>query len=154
MVAKSWLRAGLIALGVLEVAVGVWQYLFPLSFYTGLPTVSLDPPFNEHLMSDVGGLTLALAAVVIYAAVHLEHRLTCGSLIGYIVFAVSHGLFHVTHLAGCTAADAVGLLVLLGVDALVPILLLVLARQVRRLECTQEVVGTNDNHLASTQRDR
>jgi H+/Cl- antiporter ClcA len=132
MTAKWWLRAGLILLAVTETAVGVWQYFFPEPFYTNFPTVSLDPPFNEHLMSDVGGLTLAITAVLIYAAIHLDHRLVTGALTGFIVFAVTHVLFHATHLDGFTTSDAVEVLTVLTVDAIIPIVLLLVARRVRQ----------------------
>jgi hypothetical protein len=132
MTAKTWLRAGLLLLVLIEGVIGVWQYFFTHSFFTGFPTVALDPPYNEHLLSDVGGLTLALAAVVGHAAIRLEYRLVRGALAGFIVFALSHLAFHATHLAGFDAGDAIAVLAVLGVDAVLPILLLVLARHVHR----------------------
>jgi hypothetical protein len=132
MTAKAWLRAGLILLAATETVVGVWQYFFPESFYANFPTVSLDPPFNEHLMSDVGGLTLAITAVLVYAAIHPEHRLVTGALTGFIVFAVTHVLFHATHLDGFTTSDAVEVITVLTVDAIIPIALLLVVRAYRR----------------------
>jgi hypothetical protein len=131
MNARTWLRAGMVLLVVIETVIGVWQYFFSHSFFTDFPTVSLDPPYNQHLMSDVGGLTLAITAVVAYAAIHLEYRLVCGALTGYIVFAVTHLLFHLTHLDGFTTADAVENLTVLAIDAVLPIVLLFLARATR-----------------------
>ncbi|HKN95961.1 MAG TPA: hypothetical protein VJX10_02495 [Pseudonocardiaceae bacterium] len=127
---QTWLRAGLLFLVLVETGVGAWQYFFPRSFFADIPTVALDPPYNQHLMSDVGGLTLAITAVVAYAAIHLEYRLVCGALLGYVVFAVTHVLFHATHLDGFGAADAVALVTGLGVLAVVPVALLVLARRI------------------------
>jgi hypothetical protein len=127
--ARSWLRGGLLFLIMVETVVGGWQYFFSRSFYLHFPTVALDPPYNQHLLSDVGGLTLALTAVLVFAAVHLEYRLVCAALTGYIVFAVSHVLFHVTHLDGFGVSDAVEVLVTLVGDVVIPVLLLVLARR-------------------------
>jgi hypothetical protein len=127
---RAWLRAGLLFLVTVETVVGVWQYVFPKSFFTDFPTVAIDPPFNEHLMSDVGGLTLAITAVVAYAAVHLDLRLVRGALLGFLVFAVSHVLFHATHLDGFGVGDAVAVLTGLGVVAVLPIVLLVLAGRI------------------------
>lgn len=47
--------------------VGVWAAGFPQSFYDSFPGfgfvwISVDGPFNEHLIRDVGSLYLALAA--------------------------------------------------------------------------------------------
>jgi hypothetical protein len=131
---RAWLRGGLLFLVLVETVVGAWQYFAPRSFFTHFPTVALDPPFNEHLMSDVGGLTLAITAVVAYAAGHLEYRLVSGALIGYIVFAVTHVLFHATHLDGFGAADAVEVVTVLAVSAVIPIALLVLARRIDQAE--------------------
>jgi hypothetical protein len=44
-------RYGLILLIVLDGIVGGWQYFFPRSFFDDFPTVKLDPPYNEHLVS-------------------------------------------------------------------------------------------------------
>lgn len=128
MNAKSWLRAGLLALAATQGAIGVWQYFFTRAFYDDFPTVSLDPPYSKHFLSDVGGLTLALAVVVAYAAVYLEYRLVCGALLGFIVFAVSHAAYHVTHLARFGQGDAIALVTLLVTDAAIPAALLILAR--------------------------
>lgn len=123
------LRGGLLLIVGVETVVGAWQYFAPRSFFANFPTVALDPPFNEHLVTDLGGLTLAITAVVLYAAIHLEYRLVCGALIGYIVFAVTHVLFHATRLDGFGTADAVEVVTGLAVFAVIPIWLLVLARR-------------------------
>jgi hypothetical protein len=124
----------LLVLVVLEGIIGTWQYFFTRSFYDDFPTVSLEPPYNQHLLSDVGGLTLAITVMVAYAAIHLEYRLVCGALIGFIVFAVTHVAFHAAHLAGLGVGDAVEVIVVLTVDAIIPVLLLLLAGRVRRDE--------------------
>jgi hypothetical protein len=131
---RAWLRAGLLFLVVVETVIGVWQYFFSASFFADFPTVALDPPYNQHLMTDVGGLTLAITAVVVYAAIHLEHRLVRGALLGYLVFAVTHELFHATHLDGFGATDAVAVVTGLAIFAVVPIALLVLARRIDLVE--------------------
>lgn len=131
MTTKHWVRVGLVYLCSYQVVVGLWQYAFPRSFYDDLPTVDNDPPFNEHLMRDVGGLGLALAAVIVIAAVVLEYRLVCAALAGNAVYAVTHLMFHVSHLGGWTTADAVTLASVLGVHALVPMAIWLAARHVR-----------------------
>jgi hypothetical protein len=74
------LRAGLVFLVVTQVLVGGWQLVAPHSFYADGPVpghhwVDLLPPYNEHLMRDVGALNLALGVVLAVAAVGLERRL-------------------------------------------------------------------------------
>jgi len=122
---RSWLRAGLVLLTLLQAVTGGWQYFAPLAFYH-LPTVDADPSFNEHLMTDVGGLGLALAVVLGAAALRMERSLVQAALAGYLVYSVSHLAFHLTHLDRLPATDATLLtaaLVLLPAFALVLLLI-------------------------------
>jgi hypothetical protein len=53
-------------------ALGLWQWLFPASFYADFPGlghrwVSPDGPYNEHLMRDVGQGNLAVGTVALVA---------------------------------------------------------------------------------------
>ena len=68
--------------------------------------MSLDPPYNEHLVSDIGGLNLALVAVLIFAAVSLERRLVLAALTGLGFEAVlTIVLLIVTFRSGRPAGD-------------------------------------------------
>jgi len=109
------LRAGLLLLTVIEAGQGLWLYLAPRSFYDDIPTVAADPPFNAHLLSDIGGLSLAMAVVLGASAVLMDRNLIRAALAGYTVYAVSHLLFHATHTGGLPATDAAALLAGLSV---------------------------------------
>jgi hypothetical protein len=125
---RAWLRAGLVLLAVIQALTGAWQYFAARSFFN-FPTVAAGAPFNEHLMTDVGGLGMALAVVLGAAALRMERGLVQAALAGYLVYCVSHLAFHATHLMGLPATDAALLLtglVLLPAFALA--LLLVAAR--------------------------
>jgi hypothetical protein len=132
MTQRTWLRTGLIALIVLDGTVGAWQYFFPRSSYTDFPTVSLDPPYSQHLVSDIGGLNLALVTVLAFAAVTLEHRLVMAALTGFAVYAVTHFLFHVLHTGQFSLGDAIGVGTGLGLEAVLTLALMVLARTSNR----------------------
>jgi hypothetical protein len=108
------LRVGLLLLTGIEAGLGFWLYLAPRSFYDDIPTVAADPPFNEHLLTDIGGLSLALAVILGASAVLMERNLIRAALAGYIVYAVSHLLFHATHIGGLPTADAAALLTVLS----------------------------------------
>ena len=127
MRAPATVRAGLILLAITDVAQGFWQYFLPRSFYEHVPTVALNPPFSAHLMTDVGGLNLAMAVVLGASAIIMERHLVITALTAYLVYAVSHLLFHVTHLTGFTAADMALTTTGLGVLAAAPAALLVAA---------------------------
>src|SRR5437764_2554689 len=87
--ARNVVRLGLALVAAGGAFIGTWQYVFPKSFFTDFPTVSLDPPFNEHLMTDVGGLTLAMTVVTVFALVWTERRVVVAAMSGDLVFAAS-----------------------------------------------------------------
>jgi hypothetical protein len=123
----AWLRAGLALLAVIEALQGFWMYFAPRSFYDDVPTVSADPPFNQHLMTDIGGLGLAMAVVMGGAAVLMDRGLIRVALVAYLVYSVSHLLFHVTHLMGLSPGGTAFLLTGLSLLPLIALALLILS---------------------------
>ena len=112
MTARTLLRVGLLVLATIQAVVGVWALAAPQAFYDGFPLpgrrwVALLPPYNEHLVRDVGGLNLALAFVLGAAAVTVDRRMVRVALLALAVFAVPHTAFHAGHLSGFPPADAV-----------------------------------------------
>lgn len=122
---RSWLRAGVVLLAVAQGLVGVVQLLAPKVFYDDFPTpdhpwVSPIPPYSEHLIRDIGALTLAYAFVLTVAAVTMDRLMVRTALVGSLILAVPHFVFHASHLARFPTGDAIGLLSLLGLAVLVP----------------------------------
>ncbi|SRR6266536_4141636 len=106
----TWLRGGLAVLTVTQAVVGAWAFFFPRGFYDDAPTVhvgTFGPPFNEHFVSDTGGLYLATAVVLGAATLYMERRLIYTALVAYLVFSVAHLLFHVRHLEGFPPVDSI-----------------------------------------------
>jgi hypothetical protein len=106
------LRAGLMILAAMQVVVGAWALLAPRAFYDGFPLpghawVALLPPYNEHLVRDVGALNLALTVVLGAATWTLDRTTIRVALLAVAVFAVPHTVFHAGHLTGFPAGDAV-----------------------------------------------
>ena len=130
--AQGWQRAGLTVLALITLIAGAWQYFAPRSFYTDVPTVAADPPFNQHLMTDVGGLGLALALVLGAAAVTMDRLLIRVALAAYLVYSISHLLFHITHLTGLSAGGAAFLVTSLTLLPVLALALLILATRARR----------------------
>lgn len=134
MTPRRWLRGGLIFLALSQGLVGAVQLLLPQWFYEDFPTpahpwVSLLPPYNEHLMRDVGAGTLAYVLVLAVAAVSMDRLLVYTALAANLVFTVPHFLFHATHLEPFPPVDAVTQTALLSVGVLLPAGLLMLARR-------------------------
>lgn len=130
---RIWLRAGMWFLTVTQVGVGLWQLLLPRVFYDVGPVpghawVALLPPYNEHLMRDVGALNLSVAVVLVVAAVTLERRLTRIALVSYLVFSLPHFVFHTTHLQHFPPGEAVGQTIALAIAVLLPVALLLSTR--------------------------
>ncbi|MEV0049591.1 hypothetical protein AB0H34_03725 [Saccharopolyspora shandongensis] len=122
---RAWLRAGLVFLTFVHVAVGSWTLLFPYSFYGRVPTVGDYPPFNEHLFRDFGAMNLAMSVVLGAGAVFLERTLVYVALASNLVWAVPHLAFHTAHPANTAGAVLVAAL---GVIVAIPVVLLVLTR--------------------------
>jgi hypothetical protein len=94
---NTLLRVGISFLALVELSVGVVATLTPRVFYDEVPGVSLVSPYSEHLMRDLGAMNLALAVVTFVAAVTMEQLVIRTALTAYLVFAIPHLLFHVTH---------------------------------------------------------
>lgn len=120
------LRAGVWFLTVVEIAIGLVATLAPRAFYDYVPWVDLIPPFSEHLMRDYGAMNLSLALVFVVAAITMERRMVRIALGAYLLFAIPHLIFHLTHLEPFTTAGAVGQTIVLTVAVLLPVALLIL----------------------------
>ena len=108
---RTLLRVGLALLAAMQAYVG-WALLAPRAFYDGFPLaghawVAMLPPYNEHLVRDVGAYSLALTVPVIAAAITGDRRSVRVALLALAAFAVPHAIFHAGHLAGFPPADAV-----------------------------------------------
>lgn len=117
------------ATAVLGLYVGVWAAVFPLSFYDSFPGlgfiwISVDGPYNEHLIRDVGSLYLALAAAGIAAT--FSRTPDAGRVVGvaWAVFGIPHFAYHAAHFGDMAAADVIGNTVSLGASLLLGIALM------------------------------
>jgi hypothetical protein len=120
----------LLALTVFNFAlVGVWAALAPKSFYDDFPGgghhwVSVNGPYNEHLVRDVGTLNLALAAIALAALVRPVLYLVQVLAGAALVNAAPHFLYHLFHLDVFSTTDKVAQTTSLAVTVIVPALLL------------------------------
>jgi hypothetical protein len=101
-------------LGVLAAVqglVGTWALVAPLVFYEGFPLpghswVALLPPYNEHLVRDVGALNLGVAVVLTGAALRADRATVRLAAIAGLVVAVPHTAYHALQLSHFPPADA------------------------------------------------
>jgi hypothetical protein len=105
----------------LQGVVGVWTLLAPVSFYSSFPIaghgwVALLPPYNEHLIRDVGEFSLALTVVLGAAAVTGQRLLSIVAICALALYAVPHAVYHALHLEGFSTADAAAQMVGIGLQ--------------------------------------
>ena len=98
-------------LALAEAFVVVWALFAPASFYQSFPGagqawVSLLPPYNEHLITDVGELSLALTVVLAAAALTGHWLLSVVAMIAFAVYTLPHVIFHSFHLEGFSRGEA------------------------------------------------
>lgn len=131
------LRVGLLVLAATQAFVGLWALPAPRSFYDDFPApghnwVSVLPPYNEHLVRDVGALSLALTVLLVAAAIWLDRRLVAITLVVFAVWTIPHVVFHSFHLHGFSPLDAVLQTVGFGIEVVVAaVLAVVLVRSGR-----------------------
>jgi hypothetical protein len=107
-------NAARLALAILLLAaasIGFTATLAPHAFYDDFPFlrhwVDLLPPYNEHLVTDVGGLYLGFAVLFAWAAWTLQATLVRAVCVAWLVTAAIHLLFHATHLDDFSTGDAI-----------------------------------------------
>jgi len=122
-------RAGLAFLALVSAVTGAWALGAPASFFAtfpapGHPWVALLPPYNEHLVRDVGAFNLSFALLFAWAAFSLERRLVQAALVAYLAYAVPHLIYHVGHLAHFPPRDAAAQTLSLLIVVVIPCALL------------------------------
>jgi hypothetical protein len=117
-------RAALALLALSAAGVGILASFAPRTFYDDFPFAShwvdLLPPYNEHLVTDVGGLYLGFTLLFVLAARSSRPELVRAACAAWAVPAVLHLVFHATHLDGFDAVDAVAELASLAAVLVLP----------------------------------
>lgn len=127
-----------IALGYLALSsaqIGVWALVAPRSFYDNFPGlgrtwISIDGPYNEHLIRDVGALNLALVVLLVSAAVSLSRPLVITAALSALTWGVPHVIYHIANTDGLETGDIVASVGGLAFFAALPIGLIVLSGRI------------------------
>ena len=106
---------GRIALAVLAfgtIPLAFWATFAPRQFYDDFPGggrtwVAADGPYNEHLVRDVGALSLALLLVAVFAFVTLSVPLVRATAAAFLANGALHLGYHLRHLDLYDTADQV-----------------------------------------------
>lgn len=136
MTHRTVARIGLAYLGINALVLGIWAAIAPQSFYDSFPGlgrswVSVDGPYNEHLIRDVGALNLALAAVLVAALITLSKELVTVAAVAALAWGIPHFLYHAFNTEPLSTGDNVLSLGALALASLYPIGLLYLAPRLK-----------------------
>jgi hypothetical protein len=92
-------------------SIGLVAAAAPHTFYDDFPFfahwVELLPPYNEHLVTDVGGLYLGFAVMLAWAAWTVQPTLVRAVSSAWLLSAAIHLGFHAAHLDGFGTADGI-----------------------------------------------
>ena len=118
------LRIALALLALSSLATGLPAAVVPRTFYDDFPFVAswVDrlPPYNQHLVTDVGAFYLAFTVLFAWAAARPSRALVVPLCVAWALAAAIHLLFHATHLGGLSTANAVAELAGLALVLLLP----------------------------------
>jgi hypothetical protein len=114
---------GISALG--NAVVGGWATASPRGFYDDFPGgghhwVTANGPYDEHLVLDVGLLSLALTLTLVVALWRRDVALVRTAAVAALVFAAPHLAYHVRHLGPLGTHDRVWETVSLTVAVIAP----------------------------------
>jgi hypothetical protein len=106
------MRALLAALAASAAYPGAWATLAPRSFFDTFPGAGHHwtgglPPYNAHLVTDVGAFYLAFALMLAWAAWRPARELVIPVCLAFALFSALHLGFHAAHLDGLSTFDAV-----------------------------------------------
>ncbi|WP_144118712.1 hypothetical protein [Catellatospora sichuanensis] len=125
-------RLGLAGMAAVHLWWGLWAYAAPHHFFTVFPGLGQHwtagyPPYNEHLVVDLGATFLTIGILLAVPAVRYRRAVARLALAGAIVFDTLHLAFHATHRGVLTDPDWAAGLTPLVVGVLLPVALWVTA---------------------------
>lgn len=96
-------RLALVVLIGQNLVLGVWATFAPRQWFDTFPGggrtwVSIDGPYNEHLVRDVGAAVLAVGLLALWAAIRPERLLLGAAGAANAVFGLPHVIYHLRHL--------------------------------------------------------
>ena len=100
------LRLLLAASAAEDLVIGAYAFLAPRSFFDNVVGHALGP-YNEHLMTDVGGFFLAFAVLFAWAARSLSPDLVRAACTAGCLATALHFGYHALHLEGFDAGTAI-----------------------------------------------
>jgi len=82
-----------LAVGLFALLLGIFMIIWPLDWYTALPTVITTGPPNKHFIRDIGIAYASCGIILLYASAHLHMR-WMAALTGGLWLSL-HGVLHI-----------------------------------------------------------
>ncbi len=114
MTVRRWpdrvVRVGLFAFAALHLWWGAWARFDPRGFFSDFPGLGHRwtagyPPYNEHLVTDLGDTFLTFALLLGLAGWLADRRVSRVVLAGVALFGLLHLAFHAAHAGRLGGAD-------------------------------------------------
>jgi len=121
-------RVGCALLAAVNLWWGVWARFAPRHFYDTFPGfghqwAAAYPPYNEHLVTDLGATFLTLGVLLAIGAALPDRRVRWTVLAGVFVFNALHFSFHLTNHGTMAGFDLGTSLATLVAGVIAPIVL-------------------------------
>lgn len=105
-----WIRIGLLYLAAGAALIGPWALFAPQSWFDDFPGVvgpwaGALPPYNEHLVRDVGAFYTGFAFLFLWAARRPARALVVPVCWAWVIVQVPHLVFHAAHDEGLSRGD-------------------------------------------------
>jgi hypothetical protein len=122
-------RAGMGVLAAVNAWWGAWARFAPRNFFDTFPGfghhwTAAYPPYNEHLVTDLGATFLTLAFLLVLGALVDSRTARWVVLASVAVFNALHLSFHASHPGGMGGFDTAASLTTLVLGVLAPVFLL------------------------------
>lgn len=132
---KRRARTILWVVGIPQLVTGIWAFVAPASWFRAFPGLDLGwvsslGPYNEHLVTDVGALLMALGLLLVLAGYVLDRRVVQFTVLVQVIFALPHLIYHLVAISKEPAASGLLQMLVLALQVILPLSLL---RSARRL---------------------
>lgn len=120
-----WVVRATLGVGLATLAIGLWTFLAPASFYADFPVsgaewVSTLGHYNEHLIVDFGSAEIGLAVAGIGIAFSRSFSGVVAVLCGFLVFGALHFGYHLKTFNSFSTGSAMAQAVALATFVLIP----------------------------------
>lgn len=112
----------------LDATMGASATLAPHSFYRHVLGVDLLGPYNQHLLSDVGGFYLGFGLLFAWAARNLARELVRAACASAVLTSILHFTYHAQHLEHFTGGQGATQTAGLAIAIALPIIALLISR--------------------------